>query len=144
MKIHRGELANIATRRSGISFKVVADRLECSRSTLYNRFEDENLSDAFLIKLGKVIHYDFARDLPHLKRLQAQENIVDEFSYGGGESEMLMIHRKYYQVLERYSGLVTLLISLLNVEAEELPLFKKKLMKYLEERGDLELKSTKS
>ena len=99
--IHRGEIIEQAIRQSGISITEVAKRLGKSRQHLYNLFDDPNISLDSILQIGKIIHYDFTKEIAELKSLnQAIQNKVtlqenDEYWKD-----------KYLHLLEKYNSLL--------------------------------------
>ena len=75
---HRGEMVEEAVRRSGFSLKKLAEHLNISRNTLYNRFKNPEVSYEFIVSASKIIHYDFTIDFPELK------TAVNEMGEGAG------------------------------------------------------------
>lgn len=64
---YRGKVVHKAIKRSGYKFISVAKQLGISRPTLYKNLKKSHLTDRFLINLGDIIHYDFAKEFPNLK-----------------------------------------------------------------------------
>ena len=135
---HRGEIANIASRNSGMSIKEIARRVGVSRSTLYNRFGDPELNDKFLIRLGRAIHYDFTNNFPHLKEAKTQRDIANEPIYvSEHETDLLITQRKYYQLLEKYVDLLALMLRVLHSDTIAIPELRQSLTKELKEHKKL-------
>jgi len=64
---HQGRIVEKAIRKSGYSILKMAEKLEISRKTLYNRFNQKELEPKFIMKVGYNIHYNFAKEFPHLQ-----------------------------------------------------------------------------
>jgi plasmid maintenance system antidote protein VapI len=89
--IHKGEIVEQAVRKSGIKLSEVAKRIGVSRRHLYNLFENRDMSNELVYKIGKAIHYDFTSDLKlsgkkgdlFLKEFETSED--PESSYNSAE-----------------------------------------------------------
>ena len=65
---HKGQTVERIVRQNGYTLTRLAKRLNISRNTLYNKFNNPNLSFDFIMKVGEVISYDFSLDFPEMKR----------------------------------------------------------------------------
>ncbi len=63
---HRGELFQKAVAKTQISVTRVAKMLEVSPRQIYKLYEKEKISNEDLVKYGKILGYDFSKDLPEL------------------------------------------------------------------------------
>jgi predicted transcriptional regulator len=63
---HRGEKVEAVVRRHGFSLTKLADLLGVTRKTVYNKFNEANLSYDFILKVGHVLKYDFREDFPKM------------------------------------------------------------------------------
>jgi transcriptional regulator with XRE-family HTH domain len=99
---HRGQIVEKIVRQSGYALIKIADKLEVSRTTLYNRFNDADLSWEFIKRLGKVIHYDFSLEFPELKE---DLNLLEENS-------AYKLERKYMRLLEKYNKLLGIMLRI--------------------------------
>lgn len=135
MKKHKGEIIEIATRSSGYTLKEIARRMDISRSTLYNRFKDVDINDDFILLLSKIIHHDFSEELPHLRDNSKYEKIED----GKGPyerlttQELLLVQKKYYQILERHNRLFKMVIRITSAREQDIPRIKKEIIHFIEE-----------
>ncbi len=57
--IHKGETVEKAIRNSGIPITQIAKKLGISRQQIYNLFEKDAVEWELLVKLGRIINYDF-------------------------------------------------------------------------------------
>ena len=90
--IHRGEIVEKRIRRSGYKLVKLAEKLNISRNTLYNKFKDANLNYRSIIEVGKVIHYDFSKDFPEIRSdIELQGEKLDSLS---------KLENKYLHLLE--------------------------------------------
>ena len=109
---HRGEIVETAARKSGYTIKKLAERLKISRNTLYNKFNESDLSYDFIIQVSNIIHYNFSPDFPELK-LEALEDVEEASGYRAWDMVMLIeLKRKYMDLLERYNKLLGSLVKL--------------------------------
>jgi hypothetical protein len=113
MEVHKGEVAKNIVHKCGMAITTISAGLGISRNTLYNKFEDPHLSDAFLLRLGDVIRYDFSINFPSLKQEKKEEIDDRDITYVERAVEnLLRIDRKYIELLERYNGLLSMLVKL--------------------------------
>jgi hypothetical protein len=94
--IHRGELVKRAIKDSRISVSKIATALKVNRKTVYNLCEDPDAPLDYVIKIGKIIRYDFSNDLPELKKFNATESPVEYANWKD----------KYYGLLEEHTALL--------------------------------------
>jgi len=105
--IHRGEIVEKVLRKSGYSLTKVAKKLSISRNTLYNRFTYANLNYQFIMKVGKIIYYDFTIDFPEMKE---EVDLLDKTPI----SEPVSMGGKYIHLLEKYNSLLAVLVETAN------------------------------
>lgn len=125
---HRGEVIRDAIKASGVAIGVVAEKMNISRKTLYNKFKEPSIPYSFILKLGEVIHHDFAQEFPHLSKTVKKEapkpqpqlstNLMlpfdgepQEVVYKPGnlrdcEQELVNLQRKYINLLEKFNELL--------------------------------------
>ncbi|GHA77941.1 hypothetical protein GCM10007389_34730 [Pontibacter akesuensis] len=124
---HRGEVIREAIKASGVAIGVVAEKMSISRKTLYNKFKESSIPFSFILKLGEVIHHDFAQDFPHLSKTakkeapkpQPQLSTSLQLSFDGEpqeaykpnnlrecEQELVNLQRKYINLLEKFNDLL--------------------------------------
>ena len=120
---HRGEIVEKVVRKSGYALTKLADKLEISRNTLYNKFQDANLSYRFIQKVGRVLHYDFSTHFPEMPK--------EEYATGVKNNDLISIEIKYSNLLEKHIKLLKLLVKVAN-ESENHSL-KQALNKFMEE-----------
>ena len=130
---HRGSIVERAVRQSGFSFKKLAERLNISRNTLYNRFKDPTLSYEFIRSVGNIVHYNFAPDFPELQEgvdamRERSLNYLDQDAVG-----LLRLEKKYTSLLERYNKLLGMLVRLANTN--ELQTIKKEIFRFLDDNA---------
>jgi AraC-like DNA-binding protein len=105
MDQHRGEIVEIAVRKSPFSIKTLAQRLGLSRNTLYSRFKEHDLSYSFIVQIGDLIHHDFKVNFPELKTTVTIQPAQQQH-------RIRQIERKYLNLLEHYEKLLGFLIKI--------------------------------
>ena len=134
---HKGEIVDIAVRRSGYSLTKVAQRLRISRGTLYKRFTERDLSDEFILQVGKAINYDFSIDFPEL---EDDKRVMESLKKRKVNSEVIIstrslikLEKKYKKLLDAYHKLVIFLIKI--GEENNLQELKEELAEFLKDEG---------
>ena len=102
---HRGEIIKAAIYKSGISITEIAKRLGKSRRWMYLMFENNSVSLDIVLRIGKIIHYDFSKDI---KEFSPPKKVLHEppTVY---EKEVLVADYwkdKYLKLLEEYNVLL--------------------------------------
>lgn len=104
--IHRGEKVEIAIRKSGMTIAEVARRLKKSRRHIYNLFEDPSVPIDIVLQIGKIIHYNFALDIPEIKDDKTiQDSSFHQHNISSGQ-EVEFWKEKYLILLEKYNSLL--------------------------------------
>lgn len=100
---HRGEIVEKAVRGSGIPLTRIADRLGKSRRWIYNIFETPDLSLDVILEIGKIIHYDFTKEIPQLAPSYFTENplIYTEQDAEFWKNKYFMLLEEYHELLKR-------------------------------------------
>ncbi|WP_114784329.1 hypothetical protein [Botryobacter ruber] len=124
--MHRGEIVKERIKNSGIAVGVVAEKLNLSRRTLYNKFKETTIPYSLILQIGDVIHHDFSQEFPHLagkvkKELKQPAPVVTnlQLPFDGEqpepaknrtlqecEAELLNLQRKYIALLEKFNELL--------------------------------------
>jgi pyruvate-formate lyase-activating enzyme len=94
-----GETVEKILRNSDYSFKKIAKVLNLSRTTLYKRFTEANLSYEFISKVGKIIDFDFSTVFPGLK---------NKYNTPISQNTLLKIERKHRLLEKRYNKLLAI------------------------------------
>ena len=104
---HRREIVKKAIESSGISVTQIAKRMKKSRQWLYNQFENPNLSLENVSAIGKIIQFDFTREIKsyNLNSEPYEKNISNNDSFW---------QEKYYNLLEEYSIILRKLNDLIE------------------------------
>jgi len=104
---HKGEIVEKAVRQSGLPLTQLAKRMGKSRRWLYNAFDNPSLSIEHILRIGSIIHYNFANDIHDLQRfLNLEEPISEENNYAIRAESAEYWKNKYLTLLEKYNGLL--------------------------------------
>jgi len=95
---HKGEIIERAVRQSAIPINTIAKKLGKSRRWMYHVFANYNTPIDTILKIGKVIHYDFSEDIKEISKL----NIINTDTQHTAE----YWKDKYLQLLEKYNTLL--------------------------------------
>ena len=132
--MHKGEIIDIAVRRSGYPLTKVAQWLRISRATLYKRFSERNLSNEFILQVGKAINYDFSIDFPELGE---DRRVIDMLKKRNVKREVIIstqslikLEKKYKKMLVLYNKLVAFLTKV--AEDHNMQQVKDELAKFLQ------------
>lgn len=101
---HRGEIVKKAVDESGYKKAQLARTMKIERKTLYNYFDRADLAIDTILKIGKIIHYDFSEDIKELRNIRP---MVEERAvplYSGQDADFWK--DKYLKLLEEYNGLL--------------------------------------
>lgn len=101
--IHRGEIVERVVRNSGIPLTKVAARMGKSRRWIYNVFETSDLSLDLILEFGKILHYDFSKEIPQIINTKS---ILSDAAVPYGEENSEYWKSKYYRLLEEYNELL--------------------------------------
>ena len=102
---HRGEIIREAVYKSGYPITALAKRLGKSRRWMYLIFDNNNVSLDIVMKIGKIIHYDFSQEIKEFTSFSTKINntfpsVVNE------EPSAEYWKNKYLKLLEDYSELL--------------------------------------
>lgn len=99
-KIHRGKILHDAVLKSHYQITKLSIAMDISRSTIYNDFEREFLSNEEMLRYGKAIGHDFSVDIPELVNYslikESREDYLSQKDY----------REKYYELLEKHVALL--------------------------------------
>ncbi len=118
---HRGQIVEKVIKGDGYKLKNLALKLGVSRGTLYKYFNQADLSSEFIIKLGRIIKHDFRQEIPSLvedmreKKVEKEvENVDDKHDEFNREleQELVTVQRKYYELLEEYTNVISFLVKI--------------------------------
>lgn len=101
---HRGEILEIAVRKSGIPLTRIVKRLGRSRRWLYNQFENPNVSIEVLYDIGRIIHSDFSKTISGLSSLSTPfDSGTDEEPEIYANPQARYWKNKYMALLEEFN-----------------------------------------
>ncbi len=127
-----GRMIKEAIKKNGKTITQVALELGISRNTLYNKFKLPYLRSDFMLKLGQVLGYDFAKKLSYLKEYSES---LDSFMIDEIKLNNIDFSKKYFLLLEKYNQLLMFLLRISNTKnpdsvKEEINNFVKKKLIY--------------
>jgi predicted transcriptional regulator len=67
---HHGEAVMSAIKKVRFSMDVLADKMNMGRTTLYRQLKNPDFSLADMVKIGKIIGYDFSKQFPEIITMQ--------------------------------------------------------------------------
>lgn len=110
---HRGNIVKDAIEKSGYKKVRLCNELKISRPTLDRYLEDENLDLDFILKLSRIINYDFSNEIPEVKEMaddsieELDEKLLKDVN-NIFELKKLVIHykNKYFDTLEKYTNIL--------------------------------------
>ncbi len=105
--VHKGEIIETAIRQSGYSITEMAKKLKISRRQLYNLFQKYNIDDDTVLKIGKLIHYDFSIEIKSLSHSIVEEPL-EKYSTELDKirNEVEVWKNKYILLLEEHKQLL--------------------------------------
>jgi hypothetical protein len=114
---HRGEIVEKAITQSNVPISAIARAIGYDRRSIYNFFDNPDLSLDIIVKIGKAINYDFRKDFPELFIQEPKQAVQEpEEHYSTTLSECLKEKKewrdKYYSLLEENKELMTQLLAL--------------------------------
>ena len=74
-----------------------------SRRWIYNAFETPDLSLDLILEFGKILHYDFSKEIPQIVNTKS---IVSDLPITYGEENVEYWKGKYYLLLEEHNELL--------------------------------------
>jgi hypothetical protein len=106
---HRGSLLETVVKETGANITRMVQRMGIARGTYYNHKNDPNLSFEQLAEYGRVLKYDFAQDLPEMRKYILEE---PEVPYTTPKTIKEAIEQRdywrerYYKKVEEYNRLL--------------------------------------
>lgn len=98
---HRGEIIETAIRNSGIPLTTIAKRLGKTRQWLYLLFDNPNAPLDVIISIGKIIYYDFSKEIQILNTTMKSEE--SNATYSSSENDW---KEKYFSLMEEHLALI--------------------------------------
>ena len=107
---HRGEIVEKIIRQSHIPISEIARKIGYNRKSIYDFFHNAELPLDTILKIGKVIRYDFRNEFPELFSFKNELNDFPE-SYGNQQLEDCVKEKnewmfKYISLLEQHNALL--------------------------------------
>jgi hypothetical protein len=103
--IHRGEIVERAIRNSGIPLTTIAKKLGKTRQWIYYVFENPNVPLDLIIEIGKIIFYDFSRDIPQIIVNSYLKDQSPETNFENNQNSDFW-KEKYFNLLEEHLDLL--------------------------------------
>ncbi|MBE9601674.1 helix-turn-helix transcriptional regulator [Pedobacter sp. MC2016-24] len=72
--VNAGEIVELAIRRQNINISELSRRMHVNRRTLYNWFQQKELDEDVIQRIGIVINYDFTVDFHHELKIHRYHN----------------------------------------------------------------------
>ena len=105
--VHRGEIIKNAVEESGYSVTTLARKMKKSRRWMYYIFDKPNVSIDVVIEIGKIIHYDFSKEIKLYTPNAATHQYANKSrSFDSVSEEALYWKEMYYSLLEKYNTLL--------------------------------------
>jgi predicted transcriptional regulator len=102
---HRGEIIRKAVYNSGYTITEIAKTIGKSRKWMYLMFENSNVSLDVVMKIGKIIRYDFSQEIKEFSSFSTKINSTVP-SVENEEPSSEYWKNKYLKLLEDYSELL--------------------------------------
>ncbi len=101
-KVHHGLVIERVVRRSGMSISDIARILKINRRSVYNYFSQPRLSIDVVNSFGKVLGYDFSKDIPEYTefRINTLTEPLDD------PAQVEFWKQKYLLLLEKYNHML--------------------------------------
>lgn len=107
--MNKGEIVELVIRRNNLSISELSRRLHVSRRSVYNWFDQTDLSLDVICKIGEVLDYDFSPDFPDLfnrKKLKS----IDMHPEQQEETQQNSVNywrNKYINLLEKHNEILS-------------------------------------
>ena len=106
MYVHIGEIIQKAVREKKFPITLLSQRLYKSRQHIYNIFNNPDVPLEEVLKIGKIIQYDFTEEIKSLAQLP-EEFRIDILSEPEIKMETPMYWKsKYFEILEQHKLLL--------------------------------------
>lgn len=114
MSLNVGHIIELIVREDHVGISDLSRKLQVSRRTIYNWFNQESLSLDIICKIGNAIKHDFSKDFPEEFAKLKMENELNEslfmsadFNLDGSYSDSVSYWmNKYIRLLEKYNELL--------------------------------------
>lgn len=102
---HRGEIIRKTVYNSGYTITEIAKSIGKSRKWMYLMFDNSNVSLDIVLKISKIIHYDFSQEIKEFSSFSTRINSTAS-SVVNDESSPEYWKNKYLRLLEEYNELL--------------------------------------
>lgn len=115
MSLNVGQIIEQVVRAENVGVSELSRKLNVSRRTIYNWFNQKTLSLDIICKIGNVIKHDFSKEFPDdFAKLNDEHNHSEHYLTGNenncDESQLNPVSywmSKYINLLERYNELLS-------------------------------------
>ena len=136
---HKGQIVERIVREGGYTLTRLAKRLNISRNTLYNKFNNPNLSFDFIRKVGEIISFDFSIEFPEMKRETKEAGADGDQYVPKKDFEYVGFMKEYFALAKQHRSLLEFLVKLAN--NNELKAVKEEIRRFVEASKDALLRS---
>ncbi|MEO3407320.1 helix-turn-helix domain-containing protein [Mucilaginibacter sp. CAU 1740] len=110
MEKHSGQIIEYVIRKKGFNISDLARSLNINRRSLYNWFNQKDLSAAHIFKIGNVIRHDFSVEFPELFSKDdfklLNQRYLDNIVVSTTPQQIIDWEEKYLRLLEEYNNAV--------------------------------------
>jgi hypothetical protein len=112
MSVDVGQVLERVVRRDSMGISELSRKLNVSRRTIYNWFDQKSLNPEILLKVGHVIGHDFSKELPEAftnssHRPHNPYHHPNQNNPTNGDSKSVYFWMdKYIKLLEKYNELL--------------------------------------
>jgi len=113
MNLNVGEVLERVVRRDRMGISELSRKLNVSRRTIYNWFDQKNLNPEIIWKVGTVIGHDFSIELPEslIKNGNTLHEAFDHYSQTDATkadtNSIYFWMNKYIKLLEKYNEVLS-------------------------------------
>ncbi len=106
---HRGKVIKEAVKKSGYKVVDIIKKLDISRNTLYYKFRNAKVDYDFIVRLGRIINYDFSIDFPELNLYKEPcLDDQDKKDWYDKKVSLAKLEKKYDHLLKKVDSLLDL------------------------------------
>ena len=110
MEKHSGQIIEYIIRKKGFNISDLARSLNINRRSLYNWFNQKDLSAAHIFKIGNVIRHDFSVEFPDLFNKDdfklLDQRYVENIVVSTTPQQLIDWEEKYLRLLDEYNTAV--------------------------------------
>ena len=112
MSLDIGQVLERVVRRDCIGISELSRKLNVSRRTIYNWFDQKTLNPEILLKVGHVLGHDFSKELPEAfansshRPHNTYNHPNQDNSTNGDNKSVYFWMDKYIKLLEKYNELL--------------------------------------